>query len=59
MKKDYYTVHDIAVELDVNEKAVRRLIKIGKLEGHKVLNKWVISAAELKEFIEGKDKESI
>ena len=39
MLKDYYTVHDVAEEL----------------QDHKVFNKWVITAENFKKLIEGKE----
>lgn len=52
MIKDFYTVKDIAEQLQVKEKAVRFQIKQGKLEASKVMNKYVISAENYKKFIE-------
>lgn len=52
MNKDFYTVKDIADELQVTEKAVRYQIKMGKLIASKVLGKFVIMAANYKKYIE-------
>lgn len=52
MIKDFYTVRDIAADLQVTEKAVRYQIKQGRLEASKVLKKYVISAENYKKFID-------
>lgn len=52
MIKDFYTVRDIAEQLQVQEKAVRRLITGGGLKASKVLGKWVVTAENLKAFID-------
>ena len=52
MIKDFYTVKDIAEQLQVKEKAVRFQIKQGKLEASKVMSKYVISAENYKKYIE-------
>lgn len=54
MTKDLYTVRDIAEQLQVQEKAVRRLVTSGKLPAKKVCGKWIVTADNLKEFIDGK-----
>jgi len=54
MTKDLYTVRDIAKEIDVNEKSVRRLISTGQLKASKVCGKWVVTAENLKAFVDGK-----
>ena len=54
MKKDLYTVRDIAQELDVAEKSVRRLISTEQLDAAKVCGKWVITAENLKAFVDSK-----
>lgn len=56
MNKDFYTVKDIAQELQVTEKAARGLIKNGELPASKVLNKWVVTAENLKNYIESKEQ---
>ena len=52
MTKDFYTVRDIAEQLQVKEKAVRGLIAAGELKASKILNKWVVTAENLKAFID-------
>lgn len=52
MNKDFYTVRDIAEELQVTEKAVRYQIKQGKLISSKVLGKYVITAENYKKYID-------
>ena len=54
MTKDLYTVRDIAQEIDVAEKSVRRLIHIGELTATKMCGKYVVTAENLKAFIDGK-----
>jgi len=51
MNKDFYTVKDIAEELQVTEKAARGLINAGKLPASKILNKWIVTAENLAKFI--------
>jgi len=52
MKKDFYTVRDVADQLQVKDKAVRNLIASGKLKASKVLKKWIITADNFKAFID-------
>lgn len=52
MNKDFYTVKDIAEELQVTEKAVRYQIKAGKLEASKVLGKFIVTAENYKKYID-------
>ena len=52
MTKDIYTVRDIAEQLQVNEKAVRNLVTRGELKGRKTCGKWIVSAENLKAFID-------
>ena len=54
MTKDYYTVRDIAGQLQVKERSVRQLISTGGLKASKVLNKWIVSANNLQSFIESR-----
>lgn len=53
MIKDVYTVKDVAEQLQVTEKTVRELISSGRLKAVKVCKKWIISAQNLKAFING------
>lgn len=55
MTKDAYTVKDIAEQLQVKEKAVRKLITDKKLKATKVCGKWVISAENFQELIDSGD----
>ena len=50
MHKDIYTVKDIAEQLQVTEKSVRRLIASGDLKAKKAIGKWVVTAENFKEF---------
>jgi len=54
MTKDFYTVRDIAEQLQVKEKAVRHLITVGELKASKILNKWIVTADNLKAFVDAK-----
>ena len=54
MIKDFYTVRDIAQQLDVAEKSVRRLISTGQLNAAKFCGKWVVTAENLKRFVDAK-----
>jgi len=57
LTKDFYTVKDISEQLQVNEKAVRGLITAGELPASKVLNKWVVTAKDLIEFVDSRKKD--
>lgn len=57
MIKDFYTVKDIAEQLQVQEKAVRRLISQGGLKASKVCGKLIVTAENLREFINSKADE--
>lgn len=59
MNKDFYTVRDVAEELQVTEKAVRSLIKDGELIVSKVLGKWIITAENFKYLVEKGEQKSI
>ena len=50
--KDFYTIKDIAEQLQVKEKAVRRLVTRGSLKARKVCGKWVVTADNLKAFLD-------
>ena len=50
-EKDFLTVHEIAQELGLTARTVRRLFSIGKLQGKKVAGKYIITREALKEFI--------
>ena len=50
-EKDFLTVHDIAQELGLTARTVRRLFSIGKLQGKKVAGKYISTREALKEFI--------
>ena len=57
MSKDYYTVKDIAEELQVKEKAIRHLINTGQLPASKIARKWVVSAEDLKAFVKSQSNQ--
>jgi excisionase family DNA binding protein len=48
------TVNDIHEILGVNSKKLRRWLREGKLEGHKIEGKWYISVESLKRFLGAK-----
>lgn len=48
----YYFVEEIASELGLNEKTIRRYLKGGKLEGLKLGRRWLVSERALLEFFE-------
>jgi len=56
MQKDLYTVRDIAEQLQVQEKAIRGLIASGELKASKILKKWIVTAENLKAFVDDKAK---
>jgi len=58
LTKDIYTVRDIAEQLQVNEKAVRNLVTSGELKARKTCGKWIVSAENLKAFINS-DKNTV
>ncbi|MEE9167786.1 MAG: helix-turn-helix domain-containing protein [Candidatus Neomarinimicrobiota bacterium] len=49
----YYFVEEIASELGLNEKTIRRYLQRGKLEGVKLGRRWLVSERALLEFFEG------
>lgn len=56
MLKDVYTVRDISEQLQVKEKAVRHLIKTGRLKATKVLNKWIVSAHDFQALTQQEER---
>jgi len=54
MTKDLYTIADIAEQIDVTVRSVRRLINLGELPATKMCGKYVVTAENLKAFIDGK-----
>jgi len=52
MTKDFYTVKDLADQMQVKEKSVRRLATKGKLKGKKICNKWIFTSDQVKELFE-------
>ena len=58
--KDFYTVRDIAEQLQVKERAIRQLVSSGELKAHKICGKWIVTAENLKSFIDpGKRSASV
>jgi len=58
MTKDFYTVRDIAKELQVKEKSIRQLITSGELPASKVCGKWIVTAGNLKSYIESMSRQA-
>ncbi len=49
----YYTPKQIAIMLQVNEITVRRWLRFGKLEGHRLDRRlWRVSELQLDEFLQ-------
>lgn len=55
MIKDFYTVRDIAEQLQVKEKSVRRLLSSGVLKARKLCGKWVVTADTLKAYVNSQE----
>ena len=51
MDKDFLTVPDIAKELDITERTVRKLINTGEIPCKKVAGKYIITRDKLKNYI--------
>lgn len=49
--KDFLTVSDVAQELDMTERTVRRLFSTGQLQGKKIGGKYIITRDALKAHI--------
>ncbi|MFQ6615225.1 MAG: helix-turn-helix domain-containing protein [Fidelibacterota bacterium] len=47
----FYYVEEIAKELSLNEKTVRRYLKSGRLEGFKLGRRWLISERAFRDFL--------
>ncbi|MFQ6673413.1 MAG: helix-turn-helix domain-containing protein [Fidelibacterota bacterium] len=47
----FYFVEEIARELGLNEKTVRRYLKSGKLEGLKLGKRWLVSERAFHHFL--------
>lgn len=48
----YYFVEEIAAELGLNEKTIRRYLQSGELEGLKLGRRWLVSERAFHEFFE-------
>lgn len=49
--KDLYTVKDVAALLDLTESSVRKYIKSSRLKALKLNGAYIVSKADLEEFI--------
>jgi excisionase family DNA binding protein len=55
MEKAYLTAEQVAEQLQMHPRTVRRMLADGRLPGTKIGTKeWRISASALKDFIEGR-----
>ncbi|MDM7999667.1 MAG: helix-turn-helix domain-containing protein [Dehalococcoidia bacterium] len=53
MKPDLMSASEAAQRLSVHPKTIGRLLRIGKLAGLKIANRWLIEEAALAEFSRG------
>lgn len=51
-EKDFLTVADVARELGLTARTVRRLFSAGKLQGKKIAGKYIITRDALKRYID-------
>ena len=51
-EKDFLTVADVARELGLTVRTVRRLFSTGKLQGKKIAGKYIITRDALKRYID-------
>jgi len=56
LTKDFYTVRDIAQQLQVKERTVRRFMKNGDLVAVKIFGKWIVTAENLKAYVNAKSQ---
>ena len=52
MIKDFYTLRDIAEQMQIKERTVGRFVSCGELKASKVGGKWIVSAEKLKDFVD-------
>ena len=52
MTKDFYTLRDIAEQMQIKERTVRRFVSCGELKASKVGGKWIVTAEKLKAFVD-------
>ena len=50
MKSDFYTVDQVAEMVDLHPKTIRRLIREGKLNAHKMGGQWRMTSSDLADF---------
>lgn len=50
LRKDYYTIYEVAELLGFHHKTIRRMIKSGELPAKKYGKEWRIRKTELEEF---------
>jgi excisionase family DNA binding protein len=51
--KDFLTVKDVALELQISERKVRELFNQNKIPGKKIAGKYITTRDLLKKYIEG------
>ena len=49
--KEFYTVEQLAIELNTTEKYLREIIKTGELKAGKIANKYVIQREDIKNYL--------
>ena len=59
MNDDIMTIVDIAAYLKINEKTAYRLVSENKIPGFKVGGSWRFNRAEIIEWAQAKNKESV
>jgi len=50
--KDFYTLRDIAEQMQIKERTVRQFVSCGELKARKVGGKWIVTAEKLKDFVD-------
>lgn len=58
MKKEYYTVEEIATLLHIHPKTIQRYIREGKLNATKIGKSWRVTGHDLSSFAEGNMKQT-
>jgi len=53
MRTNLVTTHEAASRLQVHPKTVSRLMRMGKLTGVKLANRWLVEESTLEEFSKG------
>ena len=50
-KEEIYTVKQLCEKLDLVERTVTDLLRLGKLKGYKAFNKWFVTHSDLISYI--------